>query len=615
LSSLVLVILALCVFALAYRYYSAFLAAKVAVVDAQRRTPAHELEDGRDYVPTNRYVLFGHHFAAISGAGPLIGPVMAAQFGFAPAAIWLIVGAVLAGAVHDFMTLFASVRHRGLSLSYIARRNISRLSGVLASLAILFIITTALAGLAVVVVLALGQRSLPNGQVVGGSSWGTFTIAMTIPAALLVGCYLHKWRPGRVAEASAVGVTIVLAGVILGHYVPGSRLERYFLRPESDLRLALPIYGFIASVLPVWVLLCPRDYLSSYMKIGTIVLLALGIVIAHPPLRMPAVTPFIHGGGWVFPGATLWPYLCIIIMCGAISGFHALISSGTTPKMINSEGDIRFIGYGAMLVESFVGIMALIAACVLLPQDYYAVNAAKQFLPELSKHAVELPRLTALVGEKSLGAGGAVTLAVGMAAIFGKVPLLKQFMSYWYHFALMFEALFVLTAVDTGTRVARFVVQEFLGPVLTPKKAIGQWAWVVATSAIACFAWGYLLWFNEFDTIWKMFGVANQLLAGMALAVGTTIILRTRKPSYALVTFAPMLFVLATAVTAGIKDTFGVYLPQGTIPFKINAGLTLAMVALVGVVTVDGARVWWKVLRERRAEAALVEVEVAEPAS
>ena len=614
-SSLVLVILSLCVFALAYRYYSAFLAAKVAVIDAQRRTPAHELEDGRDYVPTNRYVLFGHHFAAISGAGPLIGPVMAAQFGFAPAAIWLIVGAVLAGAVHDFITLFASVRHRGLSLSYIARNNVSRLSGVLASVAILFIITTALAGLAVVVVLALGQRSLPNGQVVGGSSWGTFTIVMTIPAALLVGQYLHRWRPGRVAEASVVGVTIVLAGVILGNYVPGSRLEHYFLRPESDLRLALPTYGFIASVLPVWVLLCPRDYLSSYMKIGTIVLLALGIVIAHPPLRMPAFTPFIHGGGYVFPGATLWPYLCIIIMCGAISGFHALIASGTTPKMVNSEADIRFIGYGAMLVESFVGIMALIAACVLLPQDYYAVNAAKQFLPELSKHAVELPRLTAMVGEKSLGAGGAVTLAVGMTSIFGKVPLLKQFMSYWYHFALMFEALFVLTAVDTGTRVARFVVQEFLAPVFKPRGAAGQWAWLVGTSAVACLAWGYLLWFNEFDTIWKMFGVANQLLAGMALAVGTTIILRTRKPSYALVTLLPAIFVLATAVDAGIKDTFGVYLPQGTIPFKINAGLTLLMVALVAVITVDCVRVWWSILRERRAQATAVEVGVAEPAS
>jgi len=587
------------VFALAYRYYSAFLSARVVLLDPDRETPAHRLHDGRDYVPTNRWVLFGHHFAAISGAGPLLGPVLATQFGYAPGAIWIIFGAVLAGAVHDFIALFASVRHDGKSLSHIARLNISKLSGGVTSVAVLFIITTALAGLAIAVVKALAN-----------SPWGTFTIAATIPAALLVGLYLHVLRPGRVAEASVIGVTLVLLGVILGHQVQASSWAPYFVLSEQQLKLILPAYGFIASVLPVWMLLCPRDYLSSYMKIGTVALLAVGIALARPVMHMPALTQFIHGGGPVLPG-TMWPFVCINIMCGAISGFHSLIGSGTTPKMIDNERDIRMIGYGAMLVEGFVALMALIAAATLQPGDYFAINTALKnaaAIPAWAAHQVHLPELTRLVGEQTLvgRTGGAVSLAVGMADIFAKLPGMKTLLAYWYHYVIMFEALFILTAVDTGTRVARFIVQEAFfsrdAPGANRSKAV-SWTVTVVASGIACLAWGYLLYNNDITTIWPMFGVANQLLAAVALAIGTTIILRTNRARYALVTFLPLCFILVTTLDAGWQNMAG-YLAKGTAQDHLNLVLTGAMMVMVVVITADAARVWLRLLRGEKASPA-----------
>jgi len=600
-NSLTLLIIAACCFALGYRYYSAFLAARVAMVDPNRPTPAHEFHDGKDYVPTNRYVLFGHHFAAISGAGPLLGPVLAAQWGVLPSAVWIIVGAVLAGAVHDFIILAASVRCRGMSLSEIAGAHISPTARIVTSVAILFIIMTALAGLAIAVVNALAE-----------SIWGTFAIAATIPIALLVGLYLHVLRPGKVIEASVIGVSLVIAAVVYGGQVPQTTWGQHFLLTQMQLKLLLPTYGFIASVLPVWVLLCPRDYLSSYMKIGTIALLAIGIAVVHPRLQMPLTTQFIHGGGVVVPGA-VWPFVCITVMCGAISGFHALISSGTTPKMISSETDLRFIGYGAMLTEAFVAITALIAAASLLPHDYFAINAKSlDLIPAWAGSEGNLETLTRMVGEERLAGrtGGAVSLAVGMSQIFSGIPGLRGLMAYWYHFAIMFEALFILTAVDTGTRVARFIVQEFLhlrGREIAGGHASGYGA-ITATSALACICWGYLLWGNDVMSIWPMFGIANQLLAGIALAIGTTYILRTTAPKYALATALPMAFVLVTALYAGQANIIGQYLPKQA---YLNAGLTITMMVLAVVITLDSARTWARVLRGQEAPALVPATELA----
>jgi carbon starvation protein len=601
-NSLTLLIGAACCFALGYRYYSVFLASKVAMVKAERSTPAHELHDGKDYVPTNRYVLFGHHFAAISGAGPLIGPVLAAQWGVLPGALWIVVGAVLAGAVHDFIILVASVRCRGMSLSEIAGVHIGPFARIITSIAILFIIMCALAGLAISVVKALAD-----------SMWGTFSIAATIPIALFVGLYLHVLRPGKVAEASAIGVSLVVAAVIFGASVPQMPWGHYFLLTERQLKILLPTYGFIASVLPVWMLLCPRDYLSSYMKIGTICLLAVGIVLVHPHLRMPLTTGFVSGGGVVVPG-TVWPFVCITIMCGAISGFHALISSGTTPKMINSEGDLRFIGYGAMLMEGFVAMTALIAATALVPYDYFAINAKSlSMIPAWAGSSGNLNALTQMVGEQRLAGrtGGAVSLAVGMAQIFSGIPGMRGLMAYWYHFAIMFEALFILTAVDTGTRVARFIVQEF-AHLRAGAAAAGRSsnAAIIVTSAAACFMWGYLLYGNDIMTIWPMFGIANQLLAAIALAIGTTVILRTTVAKYALTTAIPLVFVFVTTLYAGWLNVTTNYLPKQA---YLNAFLTIAMMLMSVMITVASAVVWVRVLSGK--EAPVPAELAAEPAS
>jgi carbon starvation protein len=578
--ALTLLIIAFLCFAIAYRFYSKFIIAKVLVTEELRKTPAYDLRDGRDYHPTNKWVLFGHHFAAISGAGPLVGPVLAAQFGYLPGFLWLLIGAVLGGAVHDVVILFASIRYKGLSLTKIAQGEVGRTTAVATGFAILFIIVTALAGLALVVVNALAE-----------SAWATFTIACTIPTALFVGLYMYRIRPGKIAEASAIGVIMVLAGVIIGEPLARSGLAHYFVFSRQTLSVMLPLYGFAASVLPVWMLLCPRDYLSSYMKIGTVLLLAAGIFAVNPVLQMPAVTSFINGGGPIIPGK-VWPFVCITIACGAISGFHSLISSGTTPKMINSESDVRFIGYGAMLLESAVALMALIAACVLAPGDYFAINAAPAVFEKLGLATVNLNELSRMTGETLAGrTGGAVSLAVGMAHIFSSIPGMKYLMAYWYHFAIMFEALFILTTVDTGTRVARYIIQELLAPVYKPLGSGTYVPAVLLTSALTSLLWGYLVYNGDVSTIWPMFGVANQLLATLALAIGTVFILRhSTKKSYALITFIPMCFMLVTTVTAGVQTIFYNYLPRGTAQGNLNAALSAIMMILVFIISVDSVR-------------------------
>ncbi|MCU0641031.1 MAG: carbon starvation protein A [Candidatus Margulisbacteria bacterium] len=581
-NALVLLIIALCVFALAYRYYAAFLAAKVLVLDTKKETPAHRLKDGHDYHPTNKWVLFGHHFAAIAGAGPLIGPVLAAQFGFLPGAIWIIIGAVLAGAVHDYVILFASVRHNGLSLHKIARDYISVRTGVATAIAVLFIIITALAGLSIVVVNALAE-----------SAWGTFAIIVSIPAALLVGFYMYVLRKGQIVEASVIGTVLLLGGVFFGYFIQNSPAAVYFTFSRQQLSLALPVYGFIASVLPVWMLLCPRDYLSSYLKIGTVALLALGVFFVAPEIKMPAVTPFIFGGGPIIPGR-VWPFVCITIACGAISGFHSLISSGTTPKMVSNEKEIKLIGYGAMLVEGFVALMALIAATALFPADYFAINCSPEVFKQLGMQVVNLPVLSQLVQEEIAGRpGGAVSLAVGMAQIFAGLPGMKGLMGYWYHFVIMFEALFILTTVDTGTRVARYITQEIVGKVSKP---FGDQKWlpgIALTSFLVVFAWGYLVYNGDIATIWPMFGVANQLLATAALTIGTAVILKHgKKRRYALITLLPMLFMLVTTLAASLENIFYNYLPKGTFNGNLNAALSAIMLVLVIVIVADSLAEW-----------------------
>jgi carbon starvation protein len=578
--ALTLIIVALLVFALAYRFYAKFIITKVLVFNKSLPTPAYTLRDGRDYHPTNKYVLFGHHFAAISGAGPLVGPVLAAQFGYLPGYLWILIGAVLGGAVHDMVILFASVRMEGLSLTQLAKAHISPTAGIATAFAILFIIITALAGLALVVVNALNE-----------SAWATFTIAVTIPAALMVGLYMYKIRPGKIVEASLIGVVIIILGVVLGEPLSKTSFGSFFLLSKPTLSILLPIYGFIASTLPVWVLLCPRDYLSSYMKLGTIGFLVLGIFIVNPTIHMPAITQYVHGGGPIIPGK-VWPFVCITIACGAISGFHSLIGTGTTPKMISSEDDIRFIGYGAMLTEAVVSIMALIAATVMLPGDYFAINLSPEVFSKLGLSIGNLKELERMTGETLTGrSGGAVSLAAGMSLILSAIHGMKHLMGYWYHFAIMFEALFILTTVDTGTRVARYIVQEML-KVLHPKLGSSTWMpAVILSGGIISFFWGYLVYHGDIATIWPMFGVANQLLATLALCVGTTFILKhSRRWSYSLITFVPAVFMFVTTFVAGIDNIINNYLPKHTLQGNLNAAFSIIMLLLVIVIIFEAIK-------------------------
>jgi carbon starvation protein len=684
----------LAILAIAYRYYSAFLAARVAGLDNRRVTPAHELNDGQNYLPTNRWVLFGHHFAAISGAGPLIGPVLAIQFGYMPGLIWLVVGVCLAGAVQDMLVLAASVRRGGRSLAAIARDEIGPAAGFATGIAILYIIVIALAGLGIVVVKALGgeevpmkagtqlvvaadrplQRideparsilrippdsrytfdadspamtfhegfdlavprdtvvaeaktggetvlNLPNAtrRLVPGSSWGTFTIACTIPIALFVGLYMYRIRKGRIIEASIAGAIGVLAATAIGALIPGSPLEQIFSLSREQTIYAIAAYGFIASVLPVWLLLCPRDYLSSFLKIGTIALLVVGVILANPTLKAPMVNhQFVWGGGPSFSGP-IFPYVFICIMCGAISGFHALVSSGTTPKMIDREADIRLIGYGAMLMEGLVGIVALIAAASLPNSMYYDINIdlAKrpQYVQALAAMEAdphdgggELVTMEKEVGESLHGrTGGAVTLAVGMARIFSDaIPGLGALKSYWYHFAIMFEALFILTTIDTGTRIGRFMLQEFLGKVWKPFANLDWVPGSLIATGLIVLGWSYFIYTGNVSTIWPMFGMANQLLSLIALCVVTVVMVNAGRGKFAWVTLVPLLFVASTTFTAAYMEITGTYMgwirKGDTLKGVLNIGLTAILLACVTVIA--GAAIWrvGRTLRPRAAE-------------
>jgi carbon starvation protein len=706
-----LMLCVLCVLAIAYRYYSAFLAAKVAAFDDTRTTPAYQYNDGQNYHPTNRWVLFGHHFAAISGAGPLIGPVLALQYGYMPGLLWLVIGVTLAGAVQDMLVLAVSMRRDGKSLAEIARRELGTPASIVASLAILFIVIIALAGLGIIIVKALGgeEAKLPAGmvielpaeqtpepvpartwsplpqpdyrlpagctlkyaadrpgtrrpeafvirypvgqtpaagpsltlpagckQVVAGSSWGTFTIACTIPIALLVGLWMYKLRPGKVTEASIGGAILVLAATIGGSAVPGSWLEPFFALTKEETVIALTTYGFITSVLPVWLLLGPRDYLSSFLKIGTIVLLVVGVLVANPPLPCPLVNETFLNGGPTFPGQ-IFPFVFICIMCGAISGFHSLVASGTTPKMIEKESHARIIGYGAMLMEGLVGVVALIAAASLPPNLYYDINVdldrvpayqgkldqmyrelgvnqvARDPLHAAQVHSVQhldLAQVEEMVGGESLRGrtGGAVTLAVGMSFILTDAmrPLgiaLGSVLKYWYHFAIMFEALFILTTIDAGTRIARFLVQETIGKV-SPAFARPDWLpGALLASAVVTFGWGALIWSGSIDTIWPMFGIANQLLAVLALTLVTTYLFNTGKGRYAAVTLVPLLFVCSTTLTAATQMILvrfpAVYAEGKEITAVLNISLTLFVIVTVGTVVVMAAGRWIGVALER----------------
>jgi len=593
-NTLPILIAILCFFAIGYRYYSAFIAAKVLTLDDAHVTPAHRLNDGQNYFPTQKWVLFGHHFAAITGAGPLIGPVLAAQFGFLPGLLWLVIGVVLGGAVHDFVILASSMRRDGKSLAEIARTEIGPVAGFTTALAILFIVVVALAGLGLAVVNALKE-----------SSWGVFTIGTTIPIALYMGFHMYRFRKGKIAEATVIGVILLVGAVLAGRYIPGSPMAGWFTLSAHQITLAIAAYGFIASVLPVWMLLCPRDYLSSFMKIGTIAALALGIFLVHPDLKMPALTVFTRGGGPIIPGK-LYPFVFITIACGAISGFHALVGSGTTPKMIGKESDARVIGYGAMLMEGFVGVMAFIAATSLHPGDYFAINVPPEKFATLGMSPVNLPEFSKAVGETLTGrTGGAVSLAIGMAQIFASVPGLKGLLSYWYHFAIMFEALFILTTIDTGTRVARFMVQEFLGKAYRPLERTDWLPGTVISSLLVVMPWRYLIWTGSISTICPMFGVSNQLLASIALCVGTTVIINSGKARYAWITLLPLSFVATTTLTAGwlnITDNFLPLARTGGHPFQgyLNAGMTLVMMACVLTVLMNSLRRWMATLRARR---------------
>jgi carbon starvation protein len=586
--ALPLMIGAVCVALIAYRYYSAFIATKVLVLDDAQVTPAHRLNDGQNYVPTNRLVLFGHHFAAITGAGPLVGPTLAAQFGYLPGYLWILIGVVLGGAVHDFVILTASMRRDGRSLAEIARAEIGKTSGFIAGLAILFIVTIAIAAMGKVVVNALAE-----------SAWGTFTIGATIPIALFMGLWMYKFRVGKIGEATVIGVVLLLFCVVSGKWVAESSFASWFLLSEQSLTLAIMGYGFIASVLPVWMLLCPRDYLSSYMKIGTIIALIVGILIVNPELKAPAISQFSDGGP-IVPGR-LFPFVFITIACGAISGFHGLVASGTTPKMISKESDARMIGYGAMLMEGIVGVVALIAACSLAPGDYFAINTPPDKFAALGMTTESLTELSEQIGERLAGrAGGAVSLAVGMSQIFASLPGFRTLISYWYHFAIMFEALFILTTVDTGTRVARFLVQEFLGNL---KPELGRADWLPGTllsTAITCGAWGYLVWTGSIATIWPMLGISNQLLACIALCAATTLTINRGRAKYAWVTLLPLSFVGVATEVAGyqlITEQFVPKLIGSGVPDKVFQGYllssvcVLAMVALV-VIFLDSLRKW-----------------------
>jgi carbon starvation protein len=626
-NALWLVAAAVCSYALGYRFYSKFIAAKVLALDPQRATPAERLENGRDFVPTNKWVVFGHHFAAIAGPGPLVGPVLAAQFGYLPGTLWILVGAVFGGCVQDFVILLFSVRRDGKSLTEMAKDEIGRVGGFVAYASVISILIILLAVCALIVVNALKQ-----------SPWGAFTIAMTIPIALLMGIYLRRLRPGRVLESSVIGFVLVLIAIWGGQWASQTpAVAKYFTLTASGLAIAIILYGFAASALPVWLLLAPRDYLSTFVKLGTIGLLAIGIVVMHPTMHMPPLTRFIDGTGPIFAGK-IFPFAFITIACGAISGFHSLISSGTTPKLIRRETEIRLVGYGAMVCESMVAIMATVAACVLEPGTYFAINSPAGIVGQAADKAVGtisnwgfpvtasgMQALAQNVGEQTLfnRTGGAPAFAVGMAHIFSNSLGGQAVMALWYHFALMFEALFILTVLDAGTRVGRFMIQDALGHFWKP---LGRTSWypsILTTSGIIVAAWGYFLWqgvrdpLGGINSLWPLFGIANQLLAAVALCIATTIIIKMHRAKYALVTLAPLAWLVTVTFTASWHKIFDLdprigFLAQarqlaaaGGNPRlifnnRLDAVVTGILIALVALLLTESLRHWVGLLSGKR---------------
>jgi carbon starvation protein len=631
---------AVCMYAVAYRFYSKFIAKKVFQLDDRRKTPAEINNDGKDYVPTNKWVLFGHHFAAIAGAGPLVGPILAAQMGYLPGTIWIVVGVVLAGAVQDFIILFGSMRRNGKSLGEIIKEEMGPVTGFISMIGILGIMIILLAVLALVVVKALA-----------GSPWGMFTIAATIPIAIFMGIYMRFIRPGRVGEASIIGIILLLLALYFGQSVSQNpTLAAMFTFKGETIAIMMIIYGFIASVLPVWLLLAPRDYLSTFLKVGTILALALGIVIVAPELKMPGLTKFIDGTGPVFSG-NLFPFLFITIACGSVSGFHALVSSGTTPKMIELESHAKLIGYGAMLTESFVAVMAMIAACVLTPGVYFAINSPPAVIGTDAVHAAqtisswgytvtpnELTTIAKHVGEQSIlsRTGGAPTLAIGMATIFSKIFGGNALMAFWYHFAILFEALFILTTIDAGTRVGRFMIQDLIGTAYKPFAKTEALIPNIIATALCVGLWGYFLYQGVIDplgginTLWPLFGIANQMLAGIALLLGTTLLYKMGKKAYVWVTLIPTIWLLIVTMAAGWQKLFhsnpkigflshakvfqtaynsGKVLPpaanlgqmkQVLINDYVDAALCGIFMAVVLIVLISAIRIWFKILSNQQ---------------
>ncbi|WP_409296234.1 carbon starvation protein CstA [Peribacillus sp. SCS-26] len=576
-----MVIGSICILMIAYRLYGTFMAVKVLKLDDSKKTPAHELEDGKDYVPTNRWVTFGHHFAAIAAAGPLVGPILAAQFGYLPGLLWLLIGAVIGGAVHDAVVLFASMRQRGESLAEVAKKELGPVAGFCTGLAMLFIITITMAGLSMVVLHALEHNP-----------WGTFTVGITIPIAMGVGLYHRK--TGNLKGASIVGFLLIMAAVFFGPYIQDSVLGDWLTLDVKTLSLILPIYAFFAAALPVWLLLAPRDYLSSFMKIGVFVALIAGVFIVNPTLQMPALTEFIGGGGPVISGP-VWPFISITIACGAISGFHAFVGSGTTPKMLDRWSDIKSVGFGAMLVECVVGIMALVAATALHPGDYFAINSTPEVFKTLGMETVNLAQLSKDIGLDLEGrTGGAVTLAVGMTYIFTDISWFSKLSSFFFQFVIMFEALFILTAIDSGTRVARYLIQDFGGAFYKPLKRVDWIPGNIFASALACFLWGYLLFSGDIGSVWALFGVSNQLMASIGLIIGATIILKVAdKRRYMLTCLIPLAYLYVTVNYAGYWMVKNVYLNSAATGYSVlNAVLSIIMLVLGVVIMITAVKNW-----------------------
>ncbi|NTU24787.1 carbon starvation protein A [Bacillus tequilensis] len=585
-NAVTIVIASMCILAIAYRLYGTFMMVKVLKVNDDKPTPAHVLEDGKDYVPTNKWVSFGHHFAAIAAAGPLVGPILAAQFGYLPGLLWLLIGAVIGGAVHDIVVLFASMRKNGKSLSEVAKDELGPVAGFCTGLSMLFIITITMAGLSMVVLHALEHNP-----------WGTFAVGITIPIAMGVGLFYKK--TGNLKLASTIGFLFLMAGVFIGPWVQTTALGDFLTLDTKTLAIALPVYAFFAAALPVWLLLAPRDYLSSFMKIGVFIALIAGVFVVNPSIPFPAFTEFIKGGGPVLAGP-VWPFISITIACGAISGFHAFVGSGTTPKMLNKWSDMKPVAFGAMLVECLVGIMALIAATALQPADYFAINSTPEVFRTLGMNVVHLPELSREIGLDLEGrTGGAVTLAVGMTYIFTGMPFFSHLASYFFQFVIMFEAVFILTAIDAGTRVARYLIQDFFGEMYKPLKKTDWIPGSVFASALACLMWGYLLYSGDIGSIWALFGVSNQLMASVGLIIGATVVLKIAdKRRYILTCLIPLAYLYVTVNYAGYWMVRHVYLnPEAAGYSVLNGVLSIIMLLLGFIIIVAAVKKWaqmWK---------------------